>query len=110
RIDRSHDTPQKGERMKALARLPRVAGWLTVVTVVTILVTVVAVQADTTQTYLVLYKSQAVPKDAASAIARAGGVLVASYDQIGVAVARSGSATFSAKMLKDRRVEGAVAT
>jgi subtilisin family serine protease len=84
--------------------------WLTVVAFVTTLVTVVAVQADTAQTYVVLYKSQVVPNDAASVIARAGGVLVASYDQIGVVIARSGSATFSANMLKDGRVEGAVAT
>jgi subtilisin family serine protease len=60
--------------------------------------------------YIVLYKSQAVPKDAASTIAAAGGSLVYSYGQIGVAIARSDSASFRDNLLKDSRIENASAT
>jgi lantibiotic leader peptide-processing serine protease len=63
--------------------------------------------AGTAQNYLVLYKGNAV---AADVITRAGGTLVASYNAIGVAVARSSSATFAADVRKDNRVEGAAAT
>ncbi|HWQ11802.1 MAG TPA: hypothetical protein VNL77_03330, partial [Roseiflexaceae bacterium] len=42
--------------------------------------------AGAEQTYLVLYKGSTVGADA---ITRAGGTLVAAYNQIGVAVARS---------------------
>src|SRR5436190_3695750 len=60
--------------------------------------------------YIVLYKSQAVPKDAASTIAAAGGSLVYSYDQIGVAIARSSDASFRANLLKDNRIDNASST
>ena len=67
-------------------------------------------QADTMQTYIILYKQQAVPADAAEVIAVAGGTLVYSYDKIGVMIAKSDSATFSSNLLKERRVEGVSAT
>ena len=67
-------------------------------------------QAGATQTYIVLFKGQAVPADAASVIAAAGGTLVYSYNQIGVAIARSGSATFGANLLNDSRIQGASST
>ena len=60
--------------------------------------------------YIVLYKAQAVPSDAARTIANAGGTLVYSYDQIGVAIAWSGDASFRANLLKDTRVENASST
>src|SRR4051794_7147875 len=60
--------------------------------------------------YIVLYKGQAVPKDAASSIAAAGGSLVYSYDQIGVALARSSNDAFRANMLEDNRVDNASPT
>src|SRR5437868_5116855 len=60
--------------------------------------------AGSSQTYLVLYKGNAV---AADAITKAGGTLVANYSAIGVAVARSSSATFAADVQKDNRVAGA---
>ncbi|HEY3109041.1 MAG TPA: S8 family serine peptidase [Chloroflexota bacterium] len=69
-----------------------------------------AASADAVQTYLVLYKQQAVPADAARAIAGAGGTLVYGYDAIGVAVARSGSASFQTAIRKDSRVEEVAAT
>jgi subtilisin family serine protease len=67
-------------------------------------------QAGTTQTYLVLYKQQSVPAGAASAIQRAGGTLVYSYDAIGVAIAQSASASFRAKMAADKKVDGVSST
>jgi subtilisin family serine protease len=66
--------------------------------------------AGTTQNYIVLYKLQAVSKDAATVIANAGGKLVASYDKIGVVIATSDNALFRNNLLLDSRVEGASAT
>jgi lantibiotic leader peptide-processing serine protease len=66
-----------------------------------------ACSGSTSQTYLVLYKGNTV---AASAITAAGGTLVYSYGQIGVAVARSSSTTFATDVARDSRVEGAAAT
>jgi subtilisin family serine protease len=60
--------------------------------------------------YVVLYKGTAVPKDAASTIAAAGGTLVYSYSQIGVAIASSSNASFRANLLKDSRIENASST
>ena len=62
------------------------------------------------QTYIVLYKAQAIPADAAQSIAKSEGTLVYSYNQIGVAIARSDSASFRDNILKDSRVENAVST
>jgi len=62
------------------------------------------------QNYVVLYKSQAVPSNAAQTIAAAGGTLVASYGQIGVAIARSDSATFTRSVQKSSLVANAVGT
>jgi subtilisin family serine protease len=67
-------------------------------------------QSGTAQTYVVLYKSQAVPSNAASSIAAAGGTLVYSYNQIGVAIAQSSRADFSAALSQDAKVEGVSAT
>ena len=60
--------------------------------------------------YIVLYKSAAVPKDAAATIAGAGGTLVYSYDEIGVAIARSDNSSFRDNLLKDNRIENASPT
>ncbi|MDQ2910340.1 MAG: S8 family serine peptidase [Actinomycetota bacterium] len=62
------------------------------------------------QNYIVLYKSQAVPADAAQTIAKAGGTLVYSYGQIGVAIASSDSASFRANLLNDNKIENATGT
>jgi subtilisin family serine protease len=67
-------------------------------------------QAGTTQTYIVLYKGQAVPANAASVITNAGGTLAYSYNEIGVAIARSDNASFRANLLQDSRVENASST
>ena len=66
--------------------------------------------AEPTQTYVILYKQKAVSSDAATVIRRAGGTLVQSYSNIGVAIARSSSGSFRANMLLDPKVEGASAT
>jgi subtilisin family serine protease len=60
--------------------------------------------------YIVLYKQSAVPADAADAVRAAGGELVASYDAIGVVVARSGSSKFAEAIERNQAVEGATAT
>lgn len=63
--------------------------------------------AGTQQTYIVLYKQSSV---AADAIAQAGGTLVYSYSQIGVAIARSDNPTFTADISSNSLIEGAAAT
>jgi subtilisin family serine protease len=93
----------------------RITGFITALAVavsITLLAPTAATptQAGTTQTYIVLYKGQAVPADAAAVVAAAGGTLVYSYNQIGVAIARSDSATFAADLLKDSRIQGASST
>ena len=60
--------------------------------------------------YIVLYRGQAVPNDAASTFAAAGGSLVYAYNQIGVAIARSDNLSFRDNLLKDSRIENASAT
>src|SRR5436305_3502807 len=60
--------------------------------------------------YVVLYKAQAVPANAAATIAQAGGTLVYAYDQIGVAIASSDNAAFRDNLLTDARVENAAST
>jgi lantibiotic leader peptide-processing serine protease len=63
-----------------------------------------------TETYLILYKQQAVPADAATRIASAGGSLLFAYNAIGVAVARSNNSAFRNRVVTDARVDGASAT
>jgi len=67
-------------------------------------------QAGAAETYIVLYKAQSVPANAAASIAAAGGTLVYRYDAIGVAIARSNNDAFRSNLLKDSRVENASAT
>jgi subtilisin family serine protease len=66
--------------------------------------------AGAAENYIVLFKGQSVPKDAATTISSAGGTLVYSYSQIGVAIASSSSASFRANLLKDNRIDGASST
>src|SRR2546423_14570716 len=62
------------------------------------------------ENYVILYKSQSVPADAASSIQKAGGTLVYSYGQIGVAIASSTNSSFRDNLLKDQKVENAAGT
>ena len=66
--------------------------------------------AGTAQTYVVLYKTNAVSSDAATVIQNAGGSLVYSYDKIGVVIASSSNDLFRSNLMKDKRIEGASAT
>lgn len=68
------------------------------------------VSTGVTKTYVVLYKKNAVPSDAASFVSKAGGKLVYSYKQIGVLIASSDNSVFTANLLTDSRVQGAVAS
>jgi len=80
---------------------------LTLTMVVTANLSAAPAVAGSSQTYLVLYRGNTI---AADAIKAAGGTLVYAYNQIGVAVARSDSASFAANVAKDSGVEGAAAT
>jgi subtilisin family serine protease len=63
-----------------------------------------------TETYLVTYRAQSVPADAASRIEKAGGSVVKAYDAIGVVIAKSDNSAFRDRVVTDARVEGAAAT
>jgi len=67
-------------------------------------------QAGSAQTYVVLYKTNAVSSNAAGVITNAGGTLVASYDKIGVVIARSDNELFGNNMMLGAKVEGVAAT
>jgi lantibiotic leader peptide-processing serine protease len=69
-----------------------------------------AASGGSSNTYLVVYKGQSVPSDAATTITQAGGALVYSYDQIGVAVAESSTTSFRDVLLQDAKVDGVSAT
>ncbi len=60
--------------------------------------------------FIVLYKGSSVPASARADVQNAGGTYVIGYDQIGVAIARSESASFASQMAKDNRVEGVSST
>jgi subtilisin family serine protease len=62
------------------------------------------------KTYIVLYKTQSVSKDAANVIAKAGGTLVANYNAIGVVIARSDNDAFRSNLMKNSAVQGVAAT
>src|SRR4051794_12314469 len=66
-----------------------------------------AAHADT---FVVLYKQSAVPSSTRADIARAGGTFIYAYDQIGVAIARSDSASFADTLSRDSSVDGVAST
>ncbi|WP_214318552.1 S8 family peptidase [Nonomuraea sediminis] len=67
-------------------------------------------QTGSASTYLVLYSAGASTDGAKSAVEGAGGSLVASYSQIGVAVASSSDAGFATAMEQVKGVEAVAAT
>ena len=67
-------------------------------------------QAGADSTYVVLYGSQAVPAGAARHIQLAGGSVVATYPEIGVAIARSSNASFTTQVKSDGLVAGVSTT
>jgi subtilisin family serine protease len=68
------------------------------------------VASASADSYVVLYKGNAVPASAKADVTKAGGTFVQGYDQIGVAIARSDSASFAGAIAKDSRVEGVSST
>jgi subtilisin family serine protease len=60
--------------------------------------------------FIVLYKGNSVPASAKADVQKAGGTFVYGYDAIGVAIARSDSASFATALARDRRVEGVSST
>jgi len=62
------------------------------------------------QTFVVLYKGNTVPTDAAGAIQNAGGTLVYSYPQIGVVIAKSSAVSFASNVRSNQSIEGVAAT
>jgi len=70
-------------------------------------VTTVAYAAGTTQNYLVVFKASHIPAGQAAKFQAAAGQVIASYDQIGVAVVSSDNANFRAAMLADSRIRAA---
>jgi len=62
------------------------------------------------ESYIVLYRAQGVPANAATTIQKAGGTLVYRYNQIGVAIASSSSSTFRADLLKNSAIQNATST
>jgi subtilisin family serine protease len=69
-----------------------------------------SVRAGSAHTYIVLYKTQSVSKDAANVVAKAGGTLLASYNAIGVVIARSDNDAFRSNLMKNSAIQGVAAT
>src|SRR5438309_4181434 len=92
---------------------PRRLAILASVAMVALLLVVPGVRAadtGTAQTYLVVFRAQALPANAAASITAAGGTVVQSYPQIGVVIARSSSSTFRSSMMRTGAIQGASAT
>jgi subtilisin family serine protease len=66
--------------------------------------------AASAERYVVLYKQSSVPADATRTVERAGGTIVAAYDEIGVVIAQSSSPSFRTKLMQDNKIDGASGT
>src|SRR6266536_819841 len=93
----------RGNRLFLVVALTLVAGLMA-------MINAPSAQSSAAGTFLVVYRGNSVPKDAASVMTKAGGTLVYSYDAIGVAIAKSTDPSFRGSLLKDSRIEGASAT
>ena len=94
-------------------QVPRRLAILASVAMVALLLAVPGVRAadtGTAQTYLVVFRAQALPANAAASITAAGGTVVQSYPQIGVVIARSSSSTFRSSVMRNGAIQGASAT
>jgi subtilisin family serine protease len=84
---------------------------LAMITVMTGLLPAGAASAQSTsQTYIVLYKAQSLPTNAAASIKSAGGSIDYSYPQIGVVIAQSSSSSFRGNLMKNTKIQGVSAT
>ncbi|TMK90297.1 MAG: hypothetical protein E6G43_06730 [Actinobacteria bacterium] len=91
---------------------PRRLAILASVAMVALLLAVPGVRATgtgTAQTYLVVFKAQALPANAAASITAAGGTVVQSYPQIGVVIARSSSSTFRSSVMRNGAIPSVAA-
>lgn len=70
----------------------------------------VAYAAGTTQNYLVVFKQANIPPGQAAKFAAAGGQLITTYDQIGVALVKTNNVNFRNAMLADPNVDDASST
>jgi subtilisin family serine protease len=88
------------------------AGAIAALTIATVgSATLSASGAGSGQNYIVLYNGQSVPASAAKTIQQAGGTLVYSYGQIGVAIANSSDASFRSNLLgADRSIDNVAST
>ncbi len=69
-----------------------------------------ATDSGSPQNYVVLYKSTPSPKGDGTAIAKAGGTIVADYRAIGVVIARSSNPNFAGAMRATYGVDGVAST
>jgi len=69
-----------------------------------------AYAAGPTGNYLVVFKAAKIPPGQAARFQAAGGQLVATYDQIGVALVRSDNLHFRDNLLADANIDDAAAT
>ena len=76
----------------------------------TVVLSLAFASSASADSFIVLYKGNAVPSSAKADVQKAGGTFVHAYDKIGVAIARSGSASFATRLGKDNRVEGVSST
>ena len=82
-----------------------------IVAVVAVIVgTMVAAGQAAAATYVLTYKGQSTAADLRVKVEMAGGRLVADYDEIGVAIAASDSATFAQAFANDARIESVAAS
>ncbi len=95
---------------RRIARFDILAAFVAIAAALAVAITSSGALAGGADTYIVLYKQSAVPAGAASTIESAGGALVYSYDQIGVAIARSDSSSFASRLSSSNKVEGVSAT
>ena len=69
-----------------------------------------AFAAGPTQNYLVVFKASQIPPGQAAKFARAGGKLITTYDQIGVALASSNNVNFRGAVITDPNVDDVAST
>ena len=73
------------------------SAWLMIASLAACVSLLISAPASAGQdTYIVLYKANSVPSNAATTLSAAGGKLVWSYKEIGVAIAQSSDANFAA--------------
>src|SRR3954463_11862844 len=103
--DRGHD---RGVSMRGSAA--RSTALRTVAAVAGATLSLAFASVASADSFIVLYKGNAVPASAKTDVQKAGGTFVYGYDAIGVAIARSDSASFASALSKDNRVEGVSST